>query len=155
MKKTLLIMLLFVSVKMVYAQQPPPKTPKDPDVGTFNLPPDRATAIIHADTSLVYTAVQQEPSFPGGPKKWLGYINTNLKYPEAAKANNAEGKVFVAFVVERDGAITNPKVLRGIGNGCDEEAQRLLKNSPKWNPGMQNGKAVRVQYIIPVTFKLN
>jgi protein TonB len=106
------------------------------------------------DTVKVYQVVALEPSFPGGPKKWLDYIKANLKYPDYAKANNVEGRVFVTFVVERDGSVTNPKILRGIGNGCDEEAQRLLKNSPKWNPGMQNGHTVRVQYIVPVEFKL-
>jgi protein TonB len=106
------------------------------------------------DTVKIYQVVALEPSFPGGPRKWLEYIKANLKYPEAAKADKAEGRVFVTFVVERDGSVTNPKILRGIGNGCDEEAQRLLKNSPKWNPGMQNGHTVRVQYIVPVEFKL-
>ncbi|HVW14969.1 MAG TPA: energy transducer TonB [Mucilaginibacter sp.] len=104
--------------------------------------------------SSVFTAVEQEPTYPGGLKKWFNYIKTNLQYPEKAKESQVEGKVFISFIVEKDGTVTFPKVVRGIGNGCDEEAVRLLKNSPKWNPGMQNGHVVRVSYMTIVDFKL-
>jgi protein TonB len=154
--KPVIIAIIFAFIfSTAKAQQNlPPKNPKDPDSTiVINMPVGTNTQA-SLDTSKVYGFVEQEPTFPGGPKKWLEYIKANLKYPEAAKADHAEGRVFVTFVVERDGSVTNPKILRGIGNGCDEEAQRLLKNSPKWNPGMQNGKTVRVQYIVPIDFKL-
>jgi protein TonB len=154
MKRILITIMLMAAFLVVKAQQPPPKNPKDPDSDVLiNMPPG-ANAQTSLDTGKVYTSVEQEPSFPGGPKRWSEYIKANLKYPEVAKANDVQGRVFVTFVVERDGSVTNPKILRGIGNGCDEEVVRLLKNCPKWNPGMQNGKALRVQYIVPVEFKL-
>ncbi|HVS94819.1 MAG TPA: TonB family protein [Mucilaginibacter sp.] len=77
--------------------------------------------------SSVFSAVEQDPTYPGGLRKWFNYIKTNLHYPEKAKENQVEGKVFVSFIVEKDGTVTFPKVVRGIGNGCDEEAVRLLK----------------------------
>jgi protein TonB len=86
--------------------------------------------------------------------KWFDYLTTNLNYPVLAKTNNVQGKVFVSFVVEKDGSLTDPKVLHGIGSGCNEEAIRLVKNSPKWIPAAQNGKAVRVYYPIPIKFSL-
>ena len=103
--------------------------------------------------STIFVAVQQPPSFPGGMEKWLDYVKENLKYPEKDKTDGRKGKVFVTFIVEKDGTIANSKVVRGIGGACDIEAIRLVKNSPKWNPGMQNEKAVRVQYVAMVEFK--
>lgn len=75
-----------------------------------------------------------------------------MKYPAEAKKNNVNGNVIVVFVVEKDGSITNTKIFRGLGSGCDEEAIRVIKKSPKWNPGMQNGQPVRVQLLIHVHF---
>jgi protein TonB len=103
--------------------------------------------------STIFVAVQQPPTFPGGMEKWMEYVKVNLKYPEKDKAEGYWGKVFVTFVIEKDGSVSNPKVVRGIGGGCDIEAIRLVKNSPKWNPGMQNEKAIRVQWTAMVLFK--
>jgi protein TonB len=154
MKRTLFIILLLVSATTIYAQQPPPKTPKDPDSTIIiNLPAGTNTQT-SLDTGKIYTAVQIEPSFPGGQQKLNDYFKANLKYPAVAHVNNVQGKVFVTFVVERDGSLSNIKVLRGIGSGCDEEAIRLLIHCPKWNPGIQSNTAVRVQYMVPVTFQL-
>ncbi len=75
-------------------------------------------------------------------------------YPDMAKDAKIEGKVYLTFVVDRDGGITGVKVLRGIGGGCDEEAVRVVKNMPRWNPGKQRGKPVRVQYNLPINFIL-
>jgi protein TonB len=83
----------------------------------------------------------------------MEYVKKSLKYPTKAKEEGVAGKVFVTFVVEKDGSVTNPKVVRGIGGACDIEARRLVQNSPKWNPGMQNEKPVRVQYVVMVEFK--
>lgn len=153
--KRLLIAIAFITISCtVHAQQPPPKTPKDPDsIGIKNMRVD-TNIRANPDTSKIYGFVEQKPSFPGGPQKWSEYVKENVKYPDGAKANNLQGIVFVTFVVERDGSITDPKILRGIGDPCDEEAKRLIKNSPKWNPAMQDGKVVRAYGVATVKFKL-
>ena len=80
------------------------------------------------------------------------YIQDNLQYPAEAKELDVHGRVFVKFVIERDGTISNVKVLRGIGSGCDEEAIRLITSMPKWKPGKQRGKEVRTYFTYPITF---
>ncbi len=102
----------------------------------------------------IFTAVEQNPEFPGGQSEMYKFINSNIKYPSAAQRANISGRVFVKFVVERDGSIGAVEVLKGIGFGCDEEAIRVIKSMPKWNPGKQNGKAVRVYYNMPVFYQL-
>ena len=82
------------------------------------------------------------------------YLAENIKYPQMAKESGIQGRVFVTFVVERDGRVTDVRVLRGIGGGCDEEAIRVVAAMPKWAPGKQRGKPVRVQYNLPVKFTL-
>ncbi|WP_026903608.1 energy transducer TonB [Pedobacter glucosidilyticus] len=100
-------------------------------------------------------SAEEMPEFPGGMTAWAKYLNRNLQYPAVARENEIQGRVTVSFVVERNGEITNIKVLRGIGAGCDEEAIRVIKKSPLWKPGKQNGKAVRVSYVIPIVFRLD
>jgi len=95
------------------------------------------------------------PEFPGGMAAWSKFLNRNLQYPAAARETGVQGRVTVSFVVEKNGAITGLKVLGGIGAGCDEEALRVIKKSPFWKPGYQNGKAVRVAYVIPIVFRLD
>ena len=102
----------------------------------------------------IFQIVEEMPSFPGGEQKLLEYVAKNTKYPQIARESGIQGRVFIGFVVEPDGSISNVKVLRGIGGGCDEEAVRVIKSLPKWKPGKQRGKAVRVSYQIPVNFKL-
>lgn len=102
----------------------------------------------------VFAKVEQQAEFEGGIEKFYDYVMTNLKYPAQAKRLGIEGKVYVEFVVERDGSITDVKVLRGIGAGCDAEALKVIKESPNWNPGTQMGKEVRVRRVIPITFRL-
>lgn len=102
----------------------------------------------------IFTAVDESASFPNGMEGLFQFLSKNIRYPAQAKEGNVQGKVFVTFVVEKDGELSNIKVIRGIGSGCDEEAIRILKLSPKWNPGKQNGKAVRQQYTIPINFSL-
>ena len=98
--------------------------------------------------------VEQMPEFPGGDKSLFQFIADNTKYPADAKEKGIKGRVFVNFIVEPDGSISDIKVLRGIGGGCDEEAVRVVESMPKWKPGMQNGEAVRVSYNVPVNFRL-
>lgn len=102
----------------------------------------------------VYQYVEQMPVFPGGQEALLQYIAKNIKYPALALRNQVEGKVFIAFVVGPDGQVTDVKVQKGIGAGCDEEASRVIKNLPKFAPGKQNGRAVSVSYTVPVTFAI-
>jgi protein TonB len=103
----------------------------------------------------IFTAVEQNPEFPGGTSAMYKYLGDNIKYPAAAQRANVSGRVFVKFVVEKDGSIGNVEVMKGIGFGCDEEAIRVIKSMPKWNPGRQNGKNVRVFYNMPVVYKLD
>ena len=103
----------------------------------------------------VYQIVEQMPEFPNGEESMMQYIAEQVKYPAEAKKAGAYGRVFIGFIVEPDGSLSDFKVLRGIGYGCDEEALRVAKSMPKWQPGMHRGKAVRVQYLVPVNFKLD
>ena len=102
----------------------------------------------------IFQIVEEMPQFPGGEAKLMEYIGKNIKYPQKARETGIQGRVFISFVVEPDGSVSNVKLLRGIGGGCDEEAMRVVKSMPKWKPGKQRGKAVRVSYQIPVFFKL-
>lgn len=85
----------------------------------------------------------------------MEYLSGNITYPEDAKEKGISGRVFIQFVIEKDGSVSNVKVMKGIGGGCDEEAVRVVKSMPKWKPGKQKGKPVRVNYILPVSFKLD
>lgn len=102
----------------------------------------------------VFNVVESMPQFPGGNAGRIAYLNENMKYPLMALESGIQGKVFVSFVVEKDGSITDVKVLRGIGGGCDEEAIRVVQNMPKWNPGKQRNVPVRVQFNMPIHFIL-
>lgn len=102
----------------------------------------------------VFKSVEEQPEFPGGVEKLLEYVQKNLKYPMMARESDIQGRVFVGFIVEKDGSITNVQVLRGIGGGCDEEAVRVVQSLPKFKPGKQRGNPVRVQYTLPIVFKL-
>jgi periplasmic protein TonB len=103
----------------------------------------------------IFTVVESMPGFPGGEAARIKYLNENIKYPQMARESGIQGRVFVTFVVEKDGKVTDVRVLRGIGGGCDEEAVRVIKNMPNWNAGKQRGKPVRVQFNMPILFKLN
>ena len=102
----------------------------------------------------IFQIVEEMPAYPGGDQKLMEFIAKGIKYPQIARETGIQGRVFVGFVVEPDGSVSNVKVLRGIGGGCDEEAMRVVKSMPKWKPGKQRGKAVRVSYMLPVNFKL-
>lgn len=106
-------------------------------------------------SDVTFTIVEQMPRFPGGEEELFKFIGGNIKYPEEAKEAGMEGVVYVTFVVEKDGTIGEARVLRGIGGGCDEEAVRVIRAMPAWEPGMQRGKPVRVQYNLPIRYKLN
>lgn len=102
-----------------------------------------------------FTVVEVMPEYPGGVNEMMKFLAENIKYPTVAKENGVSGKVYVSFIVEKDGLISDITILRGIGAGCDEEAIRVIKMMPKWKPGTQRGQAVRVQYNVPIKFTLD
>ena len=102
----------------------------------------------------IFLVVENEPEFPGGDDSLYAYIARNIVYPEAAKKEKIQGRVFVTFVIEKDGQVSSAKILRDIGGGCGEEAIRVVKNMPKWKPGTQRGNPVRVQFNLPIMFQL-
>ena len=107
----------------------------------------------HKDTTAddkVYKVCEQMPTYEGGDAALMKYIGENLKYPEEAKKRGLQGRVVVGFIIEKDGSLTNFKVLRAVDRALDAEALRVVKGMPKWIPGRQNGKRVRVRYLLPI-----
>lgn len=132
-----------------------------------NKTPERANTIINNNSEGVepslnyikipfnYNDVEVEPSFKGGgADEFSKWVNSRLKYPEIAKENGVQGRVTLQFTVESDGRVTNVRVLRGVDPSLDAEAKRVVRSSPKWKPGMQNGEPVRVTYTFPIIFQL-
>ena len=108
----------------------------------------------HVEEEKVFDVVEQMPMFPGGQGELLKWLSSNVKYPVVAQENGVQGRVVVSFVVERDGSITDVKVVRSVDPSLDKEAVRVVSSMPKWTPGKQNGSAVRVKYNVPVAFRL-
>jgi len=106
------------------------------------------------ETVYSFVSMETPPTYPRGIDKFYQFLDENIKYPEEAKKRNIQGNVFVSFIIEKDGSLTDIKIARKLGFGTDEEAIRVLKLSRRWNPGMKNGKPVRVKYNIPVRFSL-
>jgi len=104
---------------------------------------------------ILFTIVEQMPSPVGGMNTFFKFVGKNLKYPNQARRMGIEGKVFVQFVVDKDGSLTEIEAVKKIGGGCDEEAVRVMSMAPKWNPGKQRGKPVRVRMILPIHFRLD
>ncbi len=102
----------------------------------------------------IFTIVEVQPAPIGGMKAFYEFVSKNLKYPNKAARMSIEGRVFIEFVVEKDGSLTDIKAVKGIGAGCDEEAIRVISQAPDWNPGKQRGRAVRVRMVLPIVFKL-
>ena len=102
----------------------------------------------------IFDVVEEQPEYPGGLQELYGFVSKNFNYPDMAKAANVQGKVYVSFVVDKDGTIDDVKVLRGLGSGLDEEAVRVVKMMPKWKAGKQRGKEVKVRYNLPIVCKL-
>ena len=98
--------------------------------------------------------IENYPGFPGGHSAFIKFLSRNLKYPGSAVEKGIEGKVLISFIIEKNGRLSNIKILRGIGYGCDEEAIRVLEKSPEWRPGIQNKQKVRVAYTLPINFSL-
>jgi TonB family protein len=109
---------------------------------------------LHAQDE-IFMVVEKVPQFPGGESARIAFMGSNIRYPQEAMEEGIQGTVYVSFVVEKDGSISNIKILRDIGGGCGQEAVRVVSMMPKWEPGTQRGKAVRVQFNMPVTFTLS
>lgn len=132
-------------------------------VGDCEIPPDEDKYImtgIVGDVDIVegeseiMLLVEEEPEFPGGMDSLVQYISNNLRYPEEAQKAGIEGKVYVRFVVEKDGSISNIMILRDIGCGCGKEAVRVVRAMPKWKPGRNKGEAVRSEFNLPIRFQI-
>jgi len=115
---------------------------------------DKRDSIQESDTFVTIDALEAMPTFPGGDIKFLKFIKTNIQYPQKAIEEKIEGKVICGFIVNEDGSVSNVEILRGVHPLLDAEAIRIVKLFPKFNPGMQNGKPVKVKYTIPVPFIL-
>jgi TonB family protein len=124
----------------------------DTKISSDNL---KIRVVSQQDRDSIYNIVEQMPEFPGGVAEMMTYLSGNIKYPEEAKDKGISGRVFISFVVEKDGSVNQVKVMKGIGGGCDDEAVRVVKAMPKWKPGLQKGKPVRVSYMLPIAFKLD
>ena len=115
----------------------------------IEIPEPEVTLVQEAE---IYLAVEDPPQFPGGEESRHSFIRENTRYPKTANGKGIQGTVYVTFVVEPNGSLTGIKILRGIGGGCDEEALRVVNVMPKWLPGKQKGKPVRVQLNMPIKF---
>lgn len=102
----------------------------------------------------IFTIVEESAAPKGGMPAFYKYVADKMKYPAQARRMGIEGKVFVEFVINKDGSITDVKTIKGIGAGCDEEAVRVVQSAPAWSPGKQRGKPVRQKMVLPITFKL-
>ncbi len=125
----------FAPVKEYAPVMPPPKPEEVPD-------------------ERIFIAVEEMPEFPGGEQALISYLASSTNYPHLARSMNIQGTVFVSFVVETDGSISNVELTRGIGGGCDEEALRVISGMPQWKPGKQSGRPVRVSFSSRIVFRL-
>ncbi len=106
------------------------------------------------DEGEVFEVVESMPEFPGGEAALMEYLQKNIKYPSIAADNGIQGRVIINFVVNKDGSIVDPEIIKSLDPSCDKEAMRVIKAMPKWKPGRQRGKTVRVKYTVPVLFRL-
>jgi len=102
----------------------------------------------------IFEFVEEDPSFPGGNAALMTWLAKNLKYPSAAQETGIQGRILVSFIVNRDGSIVEPRVMRSVDPSLDKEALRVVSSMPRWRPGKQHGKPVRVKFTLPVTFRL-
>jgi protein TonB len=145
------ILFLFLSFIIFYSAKAQTQGTDIPDLDKIDI---KEPAGVKNTSEKTYSAVDQNPQFPGGIEEFYNFMKTNLRYPSIAKQKEIQGKVFVSFVVDRDGSLTDVKVVKSLSRETDAEAIRLIQSSPKWNPGVQNGKPVRIKYTAPVIFSL-
>lgn len=150
----MLAALPVAALLMMVGCKPATEKAVDQEEIPFEYSGEDKSAPMDADTDQVFQVVEVDPEFPGGMEALTKYLSENIKYPEQAKKDKIQGKVYISFVVEKDGSVADAKVLRGIGGGCDEEALRVVNAMPKWTPGKQRNTPVRVQFNLPIVFKL-
>lgn len=148
MKKILITIPVILSFSIVKAQVSGTKT-TDTTSKSANV-----TITTVDKNGMIFTAVEHEPEFKGGTQAFYKYLRDAIHYPANAVKNHIEGKVFISFVVEKDGSLSDVKIVRSVSDDLDAEALRVIKASPNWEPGTQNGKPVRVAYTMPLSFSL-
>jgi protein TonB len=121
-------------------------------IQTYTPPPPPKQ--VEEEEEEIFVVVENQPEFPGGEAAMMKFLSENIKYPVIAQENGIQGRVICNFVVERDGSITDVQVVRGVDPSLDKEAVRVIQSMPKWKPGMQRGKPVRVRFTLPVVFRL-
>jgi len=141
-KLTIILLFLFISNYSFAQEEVILQTQKD----TIQQMPN--------DSGEVFVFVEDQPNYPGGDEARIKYLQKNIHYPKEAKEAGIQGTVYVTFIIEKDGRITNVKVLRGVGGGLDKESVRVIKSMPIWEPGRQRGKAIRCQFNMPIRFIL-
>lgn len=130
-------------------------TEDDPNAGqTETYTPPVVTDEEEEDVNKVFVIVEEAPLFPGGEGELLKFISKSIKYPVVDQENGIQGRVVCAFVVNRDGSVVDAEVIRGVSPTLDREALRVISGMPRWTPGKQRGKPVRVKYTVPITFRL-
>lgn len=130
-------------------------SPDDQDKWLDISPTDVIEVAPEPDDDMPFMVVEDMPEFPGGTVALMDYLRKNIKYPSICRENNIQGKVLIQFIVDKDGSITSPEVVRTVNPYLDKEALRVISGMPKWKPGSQRGKNVRVRFTVPVNFKLN
>ncbi|CAN5471552.1 hypothetical protein BH09BAC6_BH09BAC6_33400 [soil metagenome] len=143
-----ILLFLFFSTGVIAQKRDIPK------VGEVEIKENADSAANSLLSQTPFTSVEQEPEFPGGSQSFSRYLSAILRYPASAAKAHIQGKVFIEMVIERDGSITNLKVVRSVSPDLDAEAVRVISQSPRWKPGIQNGHPVRVRYTIPINFSL-
>lgn len=143
----LMILPLFSIAWLVQSCGPVPETAVEAE--------EAAAVSDEYEQEVIFTVVEEQPRFPGGESARQQFMMDNLEYPQAARQAGVQGTVFVSFVIEQDGSVSNVEVLRGVGSGLDEEAVRVVKAMPRWIPGRQRGEDVRVQFNMPIRFRLS
>lgn len=154
-----------VTDKEIIEEEPMPtiEEVKQNDVGAENVEgtgevifdePVQEVVAESNDDDKIFTVVEQPAEYPGGLEAMYKYLQKNVKYPASARRMGVEGSVFVSFVVDREGKISDPQIVKGISADCDKEAIRVVSTMPPWKPGKQNGRAVKSRFVLPIKFKL-
>jgi protein TonB len=153
-KFLLVLPVILVVMAIVSAGTPQPAPEKSSVAGPQTGKAEKSPAkVVENQDTAVYTVVEKLPAFPGGADACAKFFKENIRYPEEALKKDIRGTVFVNFIVQTDGSVTNVKIMRGIGGGCDEEAYRVARMMPRWTPGEQKGKPVKVAFVLPVKFQ--
>tara|TARA_Y100001972_G_scaffold120482_1_gene163112 strand:- start:1180 stop:1845 length:666 start_codon:yes stop_codon:yes gene_type:complete len=134
--------------------EPEPEVDLDIEV-TIETIIEEVVKLKDEDVDVIVDFVENEPQFPGGIQAFYKYVKDNMNYPSQARKMGVEGRVYIQFVVDENGNLSEVKAIKGIGAGCDEEAERVLRESPKFIPGKQRGRPVKVRMVMPIVFKLH